>query len=123
MEKAKEKLNLEKTLRSIEYAAFNSYQQDMAGITKKAKFPRPGVEQMTQQEQFMAAEQQTLEKEEEKKKIAKLALEKVQEIQSKSVLETAQTSAAVTESEWTQYYSPEGYPYYYSNKTGGRVMK
>ena len=46
----------------------------------------------------MAVEQQTFEREEEEKK-AKLALEKLYKIQSKSDLETVQTLASVTMSE------------------------
>ena len=38
-ESAKEKLNLEETLKTMEYAAFNSHRQIMAGMRKKVKFP------------------------------------------------------------------------------------
>lgn len=86
----------------------------MAGVVKKMKFPRPGVEQTSQAQQFLAAEQQTLEREKEKKKIERLAQEKVQEIQTKTALEALQVA-----SEWQQCSSPEGYAYYYNNNTGG----
>ena len=117
MEKAKEKLNLEKMIGAIEHAAFNSYQQDMAGIVKKPKLSKPGVEQISQAQQFLAAEQQTLEREKEKKKIEKLAQEKVHEIRTKIALEAVQTAAV--ESKWQQCYSSEGYAYYYNINTGG----
>ena len=123
LKNSKEQLNLEKTLRAIEHAAFDSYQQDMAGVTKKAKLPRPGMEQLTQTQQFLAAEQQTLEREREKEKIMAMAQERMQEIQTKAATEAAQKaySAIVDVSEWEQCYSPEGYVYYYNSKTGGTV--
>lgn len=99
----------------------------MAGVTKKAKLPRPELEQTSRAEQFLVSEQQTLEREKEKERIKTLAQQRVQEIQTKASLEAVQLSCSAThpmtqmgsECKWQQCYSPEGYVYYYNNDTGG----
>ena len=119
-ETSKEKINLEKTMQAIELAALNSFQQDVAGMTKKAKMPQSELsKQLAQTEQFLAAEQLTLEREKEKEKIKALAQEKMQEIQTRAAMEAVQKVVSAIAGDWQQSYSPEGYLYYYNNKTGG----
>ncbi len=93
----------------------------MAGVTKKAKPREESEQQMSQIELFLAAEQDTLEREIEKEKIRTMAQEKMQEIQTKAAMEAAQKAYfdALADG-WQQCYSPEGYLYYYNAKTGGK---
>ena len=63
---SKIKLIPDKTLRKIEYAAFNSFLQDMAGMKKKARFYRLRGERKTLQENLLAGELLILEKREER---------------------------------------------------------
>ena len=119
---AKEQLNIEKTLSAIEHAAFSAYQQDIAGgKVKKAKVPLVSTEaeQLLQVQEFLAGEQEKVEKELEKKKIEAHAKQKVEEIQSKA-LESAY-KAYSSNYAWQQCYSSEGYPYFYNSVTGGKI--
>jgi len=110
-------------MQAIERAALNSFQLDVAGMTKNAKMPRSELsEQLAQTEQFLAAEQRTLEREKEKEKIKALAQEKMQEIQTRTAMEAAQKavhSGPTVAGDWQLSSSPEGYAYYYNHKTGG----
>lgn len=129
-ENIKEKQNLAKTLSAIEYAAFNAYQQDLAGgRVKDAKLPvSPEVEQVCKLQDYLTTEQQKLERELEKKKIEANARQKVQEIQTKILEKSYQAysssylSGTQDPSLWQQGYSPEGYIYYYNTVTGGIIV-
>lgn len=107
----------------IEHAALGAYQKDLeGGQVKKAKVPvTPEINQLEQIQLFLKAEQESAERELEKKKIEALAQQKVQEIQTKAAVEAynAYSSSYIVQSSWQQCYSPEGYIYYYNSATGG----
>lgn len=124
-ENEKEKLNIAKTISAIEHAALSAYQNDLAGgKAKKAKKPAvisPEVEREQQIQQFLAMDQEELEREMEKKVIEEKVQQKIIEIQDKALESAYQaySTSYVHSVSWQQCFTPEGYVYYYNSATGG----